>query len=525
MNRGLGSLLGLGALVALAACSAGDDAAAAGDEEDLTSLTARQRILTFDGVVYVAPGASDEQILGAVHDQTQSAFGALLASEISVQTREVQNVDPRTFRKRNVTVVDPAGGQKEMLEVRYAYQDNAVVPVAMSRKTALSLALLGQGYESKIDEIVAACTKNDKEAREDAEGGLLWYDFNPTRSTCRRAMEAEQRAIDAETAKLEDPKRMIPKSRAERVYLPVTMQLARASTATRATYPEYDRLFAGGAEPGVLNIVLLNGRLAHDRVEARKDDGYYEWMDALGVIFAENPDFTLKRIEPEAPITSPTAAGKRWEGLSFKDFIQWTVYGNGWPEGLPASARDELATNVANMLDNHWVTFEKKVKVVADGAAPRDLTIRIETLFGADEDPTPHRRALSRGDVVLYNGHSYIGYGPLDPDNFRNVRFPGTYQMFFFDSCVSYNYYEKDFFLLKEGGSKDLDLITNGLEAPEYLSGEAEGKFVAKLIGGTMPSYQTLLAAAKATDSLRVVDGEIDNRFDPRRTHIRIIAP
>ena len=63
-----------------------------------------------------------------------------------------------------------------------------------------------------------------------------------------------------------------------------------------------------------------------------------------------------------------------------------------------------------------------------------------------------------------------------DPDNFKSTRFPGSYQLFWFDSCVSYNYYEKDFFTLKEGGSKNLDLITNGLEAPEWQSGEAEGR-------------------------------------------------
>lgn len=512
--------------LALAACAADDGAAGvAGDEDDLTSLTARQRALTFEGVVYAAPGDDEAKILAAAHAQTQSAFGALLASEVAVQARELKNVDPRTFRKRSVTVVDDAGAKREMVEVRYTYTDNAVVPVAMARKTGLSLALLGQGYEPKTKEIVELCTKNDKEARDDAAGGLLWYDFNPTKASCRRAMQAEQRAIDAATAKLADPRKEIPALRANRVYLPVTMQLARAATATRATYPEYDRLFGGGADPSALTIVLLNGRLEYKRVEPKKEDGYYEWMAALDVILRENPDFAITKIEPPAPITSPTAAGRKWEGLGFKDFVRWTVYGDGWPQGLPASARDELSTKVGEMLDMHWVTLEKKVKVSIGDAPPKDLIIRIETLFGAEEDPAPHKRALERGDVVLYNGHSYIGYGPLDPENFRETRFPKSYQMFFFDSCVSYNYYERDFFGYKSDGSKSLDLVTNGLEAPEYLSGEAQGKFVAKLIGGSMPSYQTLLEAAKATDALRVVDGEIDNRFDPARTKIRLAKP
>jgi len=295
----------------------------------------------------------------------------------------------------------------------------------------------------------------------------------------------------------------------------VTMSLARADTATKATYPEYDRLFSGGFEPGVLNIVMLSGRLAHEHVEARKDDGYYHWMDGLGVIFDENPDFELKKMEPAAKLP---------DGITFKDAIQWTVY-DKWPSGVNGTARTELATKVGNLLDNKWLTFEKKVKVSIGDKPAKDLTIRIETLFGADEDPKPHQRALSRGDIVLYNGHSYIGYGPLDPDNFTSTRFPDSYQMFFFDSCVSYNYYEKDFFKLKPGGSKNLDMITNGIEAPEWESGAAEGRFIAKLISGSMPSFQTLLEAAKATDSLRVVDGEIDNRFHPEQTSVKLSRP
>jgi hypothetical protein len=115
MKRSLSALVGLAAVCALAACSAGDEGPTTGEgEDDLTSLTARQRIVNFDGVVYVEPGRSDEQILEVVHKQTQSAFGALLAQDVAVQSREMQNVDKRSFRKRNVTVVDPAGGAREM---------------------------------------------------------------------------------------------------------------------------------------------------------------------------------------------------------------------------------------------------------------------------------------------------------------------------------------------------------------------------------------------------------------------------
>jgi hypothetical protein len=103
---------------------------------------------------------------------------------------------------------------------------------------------------------------------------------------------------------------MVAKSRATRLFLPTAFKLDRAATADKATYPEYDKLFGGGTDPKALTVALVVGRLSHEI-----------------------------------------------KGLTFADFVQWTVYDKGYPAG--------------------------------------------------------------------------------------------TYQLFFFDSCVSYNYYEKDFFTLE----------------------------------------------------------------------------
>ena len=40
-----------------------------------------------------------------------------------------------------------------------------------------------------------------------------------------------------------------------------------------------------------------------------------------------------------------------------------------------------------------------------------------------------------------------------------------------------------------------------------------------------MASYQALLVSASKTDSLRVVDGELDNKYHPSRLKIRLTAP
>ena len=98
------------------------------------------------------------------------------------------------------------------------------------------------------------------------------------------------------------------------------------------------------------------------------------------------------------------------------------------------------------------------------GAAAKPFTIQLLTYFGADGDSAQHKRAIKNSDVFVYNGHSYIGYGPLDPSNFSASDFPSTYQVLVVNGCVSFNYYDH-YFQLKPGGTKTLDTITNGLES------------------------------------------------------------
>src|SRR5438105_2783381 len=110
------------------ACTASSDEGAQGDEEDLTSLTARQRKLEFAGYVYVDANTDDNTIAAAVKQQTQSAFGALRTAKVGVNSRELKDIDKSTFLKTPVDVVDPANRNapaKKMVKVAYTYTDNA----------------------------------------------------------------------------------------------------------------------------------------------------------------------------------------------------------------------------------------------------------------------------------------------------------------------------------------------------------------------------------------------------------------
>ncbi len=185
-----------------------------------------------------------------------------------------------------------------------------------------------------------------------------------------------------------------------------------------------------------------------------------------------------------------------------------------------ASAR----TKLSDQLVKNWLTFEANIQVKIGSNAPTNSKIRVNSYFGSSDDPTPHKRAIKTSDIFLYNGHSYIGYGPLDPKNFRASDFPSSYQILFINGCVSYNYYEKDYIPLKSGGTKNLDLVTNGLETPVWGSGKSTGTFIGGLLSGKQPSWIDLLKSASMTDELRVVDGELDNTYSPKVTPITVVS-
>lgn len=500
------------------------DEAAESDEEDLTSLTARGRALKFTGAVYVTQGASDSTILETIRDQTQTAFGPLRNAEVGVNSRELKDLNPATFTKADVQVVDEAGAITTMTRVTYTYTDTAVVPVSMAKKSSLALGVLGKNYQAQSKRILQECTENSQHDR-DFEGSI-WYVFNPLLSSCKAAMTAEQKAIDEKRAKLPDPKAQLPKAEIDRLYIPLTVSLSGNKTNSGTSYPEYDRLYAGGVKKDTLVIGMVNGLLAdwsagemHDTID---DDGYTQWFDGLDVIFSSRPGFELTSVEPAEDLSTLTVDGKAYTGLSFKQFMQWERSGSGFPAGTTSTQRRALRVAAGKKLANHWLTFTLPVKASIGGAPERDVKIELVSYFGAGSDSGPHKRAIKNSDVYIYNGHSYIGYGPLDPSRFSPDDFPASYQIMFIDGCVSFNYYEKDYIPLKQGGTQNLDLITNGLEAPSWRSAEALGRFVARLIDGKQASYKELLKAAEWTDALRVVDGELDNKYKPSKTPITL---
>ena len=509
--------------LALPGCSDGSSS----NEDDLTSVRARARELRFEGVVYVEPGTSDDSILAVVHKQTKSAFGPLRTSEVMVNNRELKGVDPDTFKKREVSVIDTSSTSAEpvpMLEVRYQYVDDAVVPEHMKEDSKLDSALLRPNYEKDNKRILVECTPNDSHAQEFASS--IWYVFEPSLSSCQKAMKTEQTAVDEARSALEDPENQVALAEVERLYIPITMVLGADKTNEGSSWPEYDQLFSGGVKSGVLVMSLINGTIDHESHDGLyQDSGYGEWLDSISEVFSGRPGFELLEVEGGEDIGSyELSSGKKVDGLGFPDFIAFEQ-GSGFPSGLSSADKTELRKLVSERISRKWITFEMPARVKIGKGKEKDLKVQLMTWFGDATSTSTFKHAIKNSDVFLYNGHSMIGFGPLDPRNFTRADFPQTYQILFIDGCVSYNYYEADYIPLKDEGTKKLDLVTNALESPAWRSGQGLGRFMSTLIDGTQPSWRDLLESAEVSGSgLRVVDGELDNVYTPKKKPIVLTA-
>lgn len=188
-----------------------------------------------------------------------------------------------------------------------------------------------------------------------------------------------------------------------------------------------------------------------------------------------------------------------------------------------------------------WTAAEiNKIAKTKDGANPYVETIKKGNIvyrffFGPsaiDEDSLAfhwfYKDAIENSSVMIYGGHSGLG-GHLDLASIEEnlgeeIKFnTKKYQIFFFDSCTSYKYYNTQYFERKAttkdpNGTKKLDIFTNGLSTYFHVmpdSNKAIAVAFEKALGYAQSgngfvSYQTL-AKQIDSDNLFGVTGDEDN--------------
>ncbi len=517
-----------GVVLSLGGCAPEDTSGAdAVDPDEITGQNAVGRTMTMTGHVLVSPTASESTIVEAVRRQTRTVFGPLRSINASLDDREVRTIDARTFVREMVQVVDtenPSAAPRPMLRVRYTYTGRGVVHKSMASRRSLSSTTLFGDYYGQATEIIAQCT-DDPHAREFGASGL-WYMFNPTVSGCASRIRAEVSAIDGATRKLSDRRTQVSAVEAARRFLPVTIKLEAIRGARTTTYPEYDHLL-GARDPSKreAHVYAFLGVIG-DREDDPTDDGYREMFYFLRNVLRAYPNARFDAPSPTANLLDIRVNGAAVPNATHANVIE---------QALSSASSLDLRRAILGVWKRRTINLTVPLTVTVNGAS-RPFDLRVHAYYG-DEGGAFSGEARQRyvsawrdADVFIYSGHSHLGSGPLDPSNYRASDFPDRYQIMLINSCVSFNYYNRDFYPLHPGGSAKLDMVVNGIEAYSD-NGHAISSLVTTLFNGQQQNWRGVLGAMVANepsiglydyDPMRVVDGETDNAFSPSTTRITL---
>ncbi|GIL17358.1 MAG: hypothetical protein BroJett040_11090 [Oligoflexia bacterium] len=167
------------------------------------------------------------------------------------------------------------------------------------------------------------------------------------------------------------------------------------------------------------------------------------------------------------------------------------------------------------------ITVQRAIKSTLRGQIEILLFFGPTSLYGGSHFHHFIKYSLENDSVMIYAGHSGLGeYLNLTKIEMRNgfkVAFPEKYQIYFFNGCSSYPYYNSYYFSRK-GGTKNLDILTNGLAT--YFSAIVPSTYqVIKAIdqwatSGRKVSYQEIIEEADSNNLLGV-NGDEDNPTEP----------
>lgn len=520
--------------LALAGCI-GAPQGTTSNTDDLTSVGGTPKLIAWDSFVYVDPAADVATIQGVIRKQVKSSLGALRERTIGIADRDARsNLDPASWTRELLDVADPRDGRvvRKTLRVRYHYTDTALVGKNADPGASFSFNMLAGDYTAAA----ASAALQPACVDEATDGDSLWYHYAPRRSDCARLIGTENTAIAADQARLGATPGRIPVADAERRFVAVRATLSPIA-ATPNKYPEYHRLWGFGSDRRKVVMYAFVG-VDHDERDSH-DISAIEYQRLLRTVRARFPRLHVTETQPFAMLLDFWVDGKKLDNVGFDDVARWMIDDTGYPAevGSDATKREALRQQVIDRFCERTIVWELPVTVSRDGEN-RSMTVELRTFWGKEDgDPTSRQHAIWRyleafwhSDVFSYTGHSHFGHGPLEPTLYSRNNFPDRYQVMLINSCLSYNYYDLDFVEMHPNGSRDLDIVMNGLPAYWSGMGEASAKYLIALIDGENQSWSQLLDGMKVNDPwgragyepMRAVNGELDNVFDPAAGRITV---
>jgi hypothetical protein len=502
--------------------------------DDLTSIGGTTKQIDWDSFVYVSTSADVPTIQAAVAKQVKSSLGSLREIGIGIEDRgALHNLDPATWTRDTVAVVDTSGHTTGNVQrVRYHYTDTALVQKGHDPGAAFSFSMLFGDYSAGAAALQPACVD------EATDGDSIWYHFSPLQSGCKSLINAETTTINSDLSKLPPSSTpQIPASDANRRFVGVRGKLTLQAAAP-TKYPEYDRLWGFGSDRNKLVVYAFVGVESNERDS--HDLGAIEYQRLQRTLRAKFPTLAVTYTNPQAMLLDFYVDGNKLDSVTWDDVERWMIDDTGYPAAVGSDAQkiEALRQQVIDRFSERWIYWDMPATVTMGGQA-RQMTVELRTFWGLEDDGTDatKQRAVWRyleafwyGDVFAYAGHSHFGHGPLEPTNYVASNFPDRYQVMLVNSCLSYNYYDLDFIGMHPEGSRNLEVVMNGLPAYWNGMGESTAKYLIALLDGTNKTWAQLLDAMKINEPwgennyepMRGVNGELDNVFDGTKTPITV---
>lgn len=435
-----------------------------------------------------------DEVKAKIEDQLTHLFGTMATTERGSSNKKYPKAVPlgkhsiRLSTSENYATLKD--GTQDVWQSKYGYK--GIIAVDEMKDDGSFTVVLPYNpdtiYDASIVEtdsqVGYPCTDEHYNSQ-----GDFWYFWNPYQRGCK--LKEGGSTIEASEGK---------------DYAVIPAKLGRKAN-TVETYPEYDRL---ADENGEITIDILMG------------------MDDTEM----NPDpFSTRNVDVNAENFKKVASTlEKSPSLKFTAQEAWT----------PAETQAYL-----EKLSGGKVSFEgENMPYVKEFVKENKLAkIRVRLVFGPsgiNEANKPfhyfYQNALQNSSIMIYDGHSGLG-GHLDLLGIEAVRTQvdgvpfkihfnkSRYQIFYFNSCSSYTYYNSQYFARKKStsdklGTANLEIVTNGLATLFDIMGTANLTLIRAVNswskGEKSFSYQEL---AKEMDSQNLlgINGDEDNQYKPKK--------
>ena len=419
--------------------------------------------MTFDAAIRFdssrAPTA--EEATAEIELQVKHLFGGM--------TNAARPAVPKNDHRITIRSILPVAGRAESFEASYRYEGTVAMSDGAGTTYELYLPLHPRTIATDAVEANGPATPLACTDESEPQAEYFWYFWSPERVGCRLAEGRDYVRVTASFAWKSDRHAFAP------------------------TYPEYARLVQTRDGAKVIPLTVLIGKFdgaTSSKPLRSQDPGAVQFASMRSELLALG--FAEREI-PKRDLKAVAKAGKKDGEIKRGKWISGYPYARLYTKETPAG-RMEVRLFYGDSTDAGSNAF-----------------------FALYQD------ALKRDAIMIYDGHSglgdYLSLANLKKDRGMTPKSDASiYQIFFFNSCTSYAYYNDSYFRWKASaadptGTKQLDILTNGLSTG-YTDGDTNMILVkavhAWATGGERASYAKITKLL-SLGNLIGVNGDEDN--------------